>query len=162
MSRSKLTPASASHSCTSGKLVTTELQANSQICAVPTALAVHTEDHLHLGFTGSCPQTSLHLFQAALAECLSRPAYRPVSNKLRGDVHVCAVQYPTALAVHTEYHLHLGFTGTLVIANFETITLLASHPSTLALMHAGRFVPFQTLLRAAAAAAQTAAGASRS
>ena len=62
---------------------------------------------------------------------------------VRAHVLVCALQYLTALAVHTEYHLQLGFSGTLVTANIETITLIASHPGCIALMQAGRWVPLR-------------------
>ena len=49
-------------------------------------------------------------------------------------------QYATTVAMHTEYHLHIGMTGTLVVADYDTITLLTRHPAANQLIQDGRCV----------------------
>ena len=56
----------------------------------------------------------------------------PANGQLLG------VQYAHTVALHTDYHLRIGVTGTVLVADFETISLLTQHAATNKLMQAGR------------------------
>ena len=52
---------------------------------------------------------------------------------------VMCMQYAMTVAMHTDYHLRVGFTGTLVLADFQTVSMLASHAASRALIDSGRY-----------------------
>lgn len=51
------------------------------------------------------------------------------------------MQFAPTVAMHTEYHLLIGFTGTLIVADHETIALLVRHPAANELIQSGRCRP---------------------